>query len=192
MITDAFKEILDLKKALVEAGIPVEEWGTGKAKTINHLFDEINAGECTLVRQEGKLIRTLRSLAINVFYRTPAGNRIILVEDKQVFTDGRVRQRSLESSLGEKLVPSEIPEHVVRRTILKELGIEGVFGFTAERPWTKGPVVSLSYPGLETFYQFFAFSVDLPDEFYRPEGYVEIQRDKTTYFVWKEQLEPPM
>ncbi|MFA6602206.1 MAG: hypothetical protein WCT01_00230 [Candidatus Shapirobacteria bacterium] len=45
---------------------------------------------------------------------------------------------------------------------------------------------SQSYPGLMTRRTVHAFLLDLPNKFYREEGYQEEQPDKITYFRWQE------
>ena len=45
---------------------------------------------------------------------------------------------------------------------------------------------SFSYPGLITRYDKYTFLVNLADGEYRPEGYVEDDGKKLTYFVWEE------
>lgn len=45
---------------------------------------------------------------------------------------------------------------------------------------------SSSFPGLISRYSVSCFEVYLTSEQFNPEGYVEEQEDKTTFFVWEE------
>lgn len=45
---------------------------------------------------------------------------------------------------------------------------------------------SSSYPGLIAFYTVHTFNTILGEQEFNPEGYIEEQEDKTTYFIWEE------
>ena len=96
------------------------------------------------------------------------------------------RVRSLPCSLGEKIKAGEDPAFVAMRGIGEELGIvidtNRVTALGQEYQETE----SFSYPGLITRYDKYTFLVNLADGEYRPEGYVEDDGKKLTYFVWEE------
>ncbi len=177
----------ELLRILNEHDIPVETWGIGKAKTIEHLLNEINAGECVLKEdgETGVLARHFAFLAMNVFFQDE-GKRYKLVEEKQVFKDGRERIRNLDSSLGEKI---KVGEHdinsVIIRGIEEELGIEDSVTI-GEVHKIYEEVESMSYPGLVSKRDKYAVDIGIDKHQYKPDGYIEVQEDKTTYFVWKE------
>lgn len=174
--------------------IPVEKWGTGDAKTVEHFLKEIQDKETILVPGEnGELLRRVNVTGVNVIYVDFKGNTYRLHEEKQVFHDGRVRQRTLEASLTEKMVPGETPEEAAYRALEDELQqLTDRFG----KGWSQKlrlsefvvknvPVESPSYPGVKSEYVLHTTEVKLPFEFYRPIGYQELQKDKTNYFVWE-------
>ena len=163
--------------------VPLETWGTGDAKTLDHLLKELAAGECALSVQDGRIIRYAEGAVIDVYCNGPDGS-LKLVEDRQVFRDGRTKRRNLDTSIGEKMTPAEDPESAARRALAEELGITAPLVVTALHTRRKGPVPSVAFPGLTTIYDMHAFAVTLPRELVRPE-YVEEQEDKSTYFVWK-------
>ena len=48
----------DLRQRLAAAGIVIDSWGTGRAKTLGHLLSEIVSGEARLVEgPSGALLR---------------------------------------------------------------------------------------------------------------------------------------
>jgi len=116
-------EIENLKSLLGRYGISVDNFGKGKAKRLEDLLGEIQAGETTLVEHKNELLRLVRVAGVNVFYNDES-NRYQLVEDRQEFTDGRVRRRTdVGFSVSEKMLPNEKPEVAVRRAIKEELDI---------------------------------------------------------------------
>ena len=177
----------DVVALLVRHSIPFEQWGTVFAKTLDHLVREVAESETLLeVNGSGKLVRKVRIAYVDIYCIAPDGKRLKLVEEKQIFKDGRERRRILDGSIAEKLKATETPNHdMVQRAISEELGIE------MDVPvQTRGSRETMedspSYPGLAMQASHYYFDVELPGEHYKPEGYIEHQKDKDTYFVWKE------
>lgn len=175
----------DSLRAFLEAhSIPIQKWGKGEAKTLDHLLAEINTGEATIAVKDSRVIRMIATAAVNVYYTEGAGN-LLLVEDRQVFCDGQIRRRNLNTSLGEKVKVGEKPEEAAQRALEEELGINENLSFISESVLEKPLLPSESFPGLYVTNVLYRFDVFLPAQFYRPEGYVEYQADKTTYFIWR-------
>ena len=108
-----------------------------------------------------------------------------LVEEKQVFTDGRKRTRDIGGSIAEKLLPNEEAEKAALRAVREELQVIGDLTIRPKR--TDEEIKdSPSYPGLQTKYVRHYFETELDGKQFKPEGYTETQPDKTTFFVWKE------
>lgn len=168
-------------------GIPVESFGSGEAKTIDHLLGELRAGESQLALEGGTLVRRIEGASVIVLADAPEGRRMVLTEDHQQFSDGRVRRRRLGNSIGEKLVPGEVPEQAARRALSEELGLPGT-GRLSARGLERGRVVSTSYPGLCSENRAHRFIYELGPGEWRAGGYTERQSDKTTVFCWEEVL----
>ena len=164
--------------------VPLREWGAGEAKTIEHLLDEVNSGEAAIVEEDGTLHRVVYGAVLNVFYADGA-TTWKLKEAKQVFRDGRERVRDLDTSIGEKLKAGEDAEAGARRALAEELNIRDALPLVPKPDIVKGPVPSVSFPGLKTKYIMRVFEVFLPPALYEPKGYVEEQADKTNYYVWE-------
>jgi len=173
----------EFQNYLKNFGIPVEIWGRGDAKAVSHLMREVVDGETVLIPEDRELLRQIRCVAVNVIYRD--GKYVYkLVEDRQEFSDGRVRKRKTESSISEKIRPGEKAKKAAERAIREELGITGQVNLSGGKE-SKEIRESPSYPGLKTQYLRYNFNVKLNQDQFSPDGYVEKQDDKTTYFVWK-------
>lgn len=171
--------------------VPIEKWGIGEAKDVSHLLDEINAGETILKegrwRGEMCLFRNVRVCIVQVYYRN--GDQIFrLREDKQVFSDGRIRKREYQGSVSEKMRPRETPLASAQRALREELHIGGNITFIQGSVFEEGAHPSGSFPGIMSVFRFYHFDAFLPIEHYRKDGYVEEQADMQTYFVWEEVL----
>ena len=59
----------DLGSYLIRYGIPVNQWGKGYAKTIEHLEKEIESNECSLVDKNGTLVREIEFVMCEIFYK---------------------------------------------------------------------------------------------------------------------------
>lgn len=167
-------------------GIPVDEWGKGKAKTVDHLAKEIVEGEAILnTSKDGELVREVNVIGMDVFHKGEDGTIYRLVEDRQVFKDGREKRRELPVSMGEKIKPGEDLDIAAVRAVREELGVEGEIPVEHTKT-VSSERVSNSYPGLKGQYNEYRYSSWLTNEQFKPEGYVENQADKDVHFVWRE------
>lgn len=183
-IDPASISLAELTRYLMDHDIPVDVWGTGPAKTVGHLLKEIKSRECNLIEVDGELIREIYMVSVNVFYEDSFGT-FKLKEEKQIFKDGRAKKRSLESSLSEKIKSNEIPVDGIIRGISEELNLSISPDQVREIAKFKESRESNSFPGLSTVYNGTRFSCRLNRNQYNPNGYIEIQEDKTVYFVWE-------
>lgn len=175
-----------LRLELTRAGININDWGIGQAKTLEHLQKEIDEGEATLITNEnGEILRSIVVGGADVYYTSPENKTYRLKEEKQVFKDGRERSRDLEVALSEKMKPGEEPETAMIRGIKEELGILGDIQITELGSETEIKP-SQSYPGLRTQYKKYMYKVLLTQSQFNPIGYIEEQLDKNTYFIWEE------
>lgn len=173
-----------LAELLLDGGIDTSAWGTGSAKTIAHLHEEICEGESQMIFGSEGITRTVRVAWLDVLYCDPQGDICLLVEDRQEYNDGRKRVRDLSTSLGEKMKPDEDPTDAAIRALGEELGIDSCksLHIVGHKETTHTPD---SYPGLESNYDTYDFVAVLDDSSYKSEGYIEVQSDKTNYYLWK-------
>lgn len=184
--TEGELSVEGLMQQLAGAGIYTTEWGTGQAKTPAHLQEEIKSGETILAKDEqGRLLRTVEVGGADIYYEAPDGKKYRLIEEKQVFKDGRERRRDLGHAVSEKMKPGEDPLEAITRGIREELGIEGELNVTPSGDEVQ-VIPSPSYPGLQSKYTRHTFVATLTEGQYRPKGYIEEQADKSTFFVWQE------
>lgn len=169
-----------LSDYLIKFKIPIDVWGKGESKTIDHLLKEIIRGESVLKVDKNKLVREVKSLSIIVTHKD-----LKLVEDYQIFNDGRVRSRKMNASVAEKIDKDDKDlNYAVVRGIKEELDIDIRKDQIVRLGKIKKVRNSMSYPGMVSKMELFKFSINLDDDQFRPNGYVEVQDDKKTYFKW--------
>jgi hypothetical protein len=178
-------DLKSLEEYLLRFGIPLEKWGKGYAKTLSHLLKEIESGECTILEEGVNLLREIEFAMCEMFYHD-GKNLFKLIEEKQVFNDGRTRIRDKESSVSEKMMIGEDPLESLIRGVEEELGIILDESQIEEEGDVKKIESSQSFPGLITKYSGHNFTCFLNQNQYNPTGYVEVQKDKSTYFIWEE------
>lgn len=172
-----------ITELLRKHAINVACFGTGSAKSLENLLAEIESGEAVLVEGNSRLARKVSVLGVDVFTDI-GGTKVRLVEDRQVFNDGRVCRRSLPSSISEKLHQGEDVLEAVARALNEEVGI-GKFTLLTPTPRMRVEVEdSPSYPGILSEYTKYEVDVLIASSEYKAEGYMEVQSDKTTHFVW--------
>lgn len=160
--------------------LPLEQYGKHRAKTFDELLAEIENKECQISWEDGIPIRSIQVVNIRVY--SPAGRA--LKEDRQEFTDGRIRRRDIKG-ISEKLYAGEKPLAGAIRAMREELGLwEGLYNLENNGQCNQQSI-SPSYPGLVTWYQVFKFKAIVNEAGYQADGYAEIKQDKTTYFRWK-------
>lgn len=172
----------NLERLLTGNGVDISTWGKGSAKTLSHLLQELIKSECTIYVREGRVVRVVHALSINVLFKDE-----ILKEGYQKFKDGRIRRRKMDCSVAEKLNSDEIndADNSVSRAMAEELQIYDIKNSQIK----KGERIirsreSDSYPGTLMDITLYKYDVILKEHQYSPNGYVEHQEDKDTFFVW--------
>ena len=173
-------EVKKLMKLLSWFNIPVDKFGKGEAKSVQNLLDEINNGDCRLIISRDGIYREVFVIRAYINYKG-----LILKEDKQVFDDGRIRERNY-FHISEKIRVDEKFEEALKRAVKKELGIESKLNWENRSVGEKEDMDSLSYPMLTTRYLFFDRLIFFTDEQYKEEGYTEYKKSTgiTTHFKW--------
>ena len=179
----SFLELIELLRA---SSIDFSMWWKWKTKTLKSLYLEIKKGETILDYDENwKILRKLQVVWADIFYTSPEWIVFNLREKKQVFNDNRwVRYRKFDYSVWEKMIIGESPIEAMRRWIKEELGIMSIVDI---KEWKQDQQLwdSNSYPGLPTDHYRYWFKAILTDEQYNPDWYIEYQKDKTTFFEWR-------
>lgn len=175
----------ELKSYLSGFNIPLEKYGTGTYKTVNHLLNEIKEGETKLVEEGEELHRYVEFIGARVIYKDKDNQLWRLYETNQVFKDGRKRVRkNMPYSMAEKFKGGEDPKMGAIRGMKEELGIDiskDQFVFYN----TKVIREDGDYPGIKSIHKGHEFLVILNDDQFDPDGYIERQPDKNVYFGWK-------
>ena len=173
--------MMNLAQLLLENGINIDNWSHDRGnKTITDLQTEIELGESSLESIDGTLARIVKVVKIVVNVRL--GDReFILVEDKQIFFTGAMRQRGIEN-LSEKIKPDETPVQAAYRALKEEIGLDfdGEILPQGEETHQQN---SPSYPGLNSCYQMFNYQIILTIADLDRIRFSEVQQDKISLFT---------
>lgn len=179
------RNLRQLEAMLNSAGVSVAAWGTGEAKDLAALWREMEDGETRLIEEAGRVVRCIRAVNIYVLYLAPDDKLYELKEIRQVFSDGRERERKLNCSISEKGKPTEDAEVTARRALKEELGINAAIRLRLLGS-EQHERISHSYPGLPTRAEIITFCVHFSGREYDPRGYVEKSRELTSFFSWRQ------
>lgn len=177
-------EYLDFIAMLKDHGVDTDLYGTGTYKTLGHLFQEMKEGETELTSENGSLVRRVQFVGARILYKKD-GAWLRLFEEKQIFKDGRERRRTnMPYSAAEKFKSGEDPKEVIVRGMKEELNIDiSADQFTF---YNRNEISENSdYPGIKSYHIGYEFLVVLDESQYLEEGYIERQKDKDVYFVWR-------
>jgi ADP-ribose pyrophosphatase YjhB (NUDIX family) len=178
---------MSLAQILIDNGIDIALWSHDRSnKTIADLQAEIEAGESQLESIDGTLTRIVRVATVSVNVRI--GEKLfLLVEDKQIFFTGAIRQRQWKI-LAEKLYPDENPISAARRVLQEEIGLDyqGEFISLDSRVQQEN---SPSYPGLNSIYHTFNYQIFLTEEDLKAIRFVEVRGNKISLFTLEEVLD---
>jgi len=147
IIVNQFTDIYALETWLSHYGIDFKVWGENSSKSLNHLWQELQAGEVQL--KENPPLRLVE--VVQIIIRREA---TVLVEAEQEFFNGQRRYRNQPPS--EKIKPGETVQDAACRCLQEELALpQEAFGL---RPETHRQYQistnSISYPGLPSQYNF--------------------------------------
>lgn len=170
-------------KQLLQRHVDFTRFGIGSAKKLTDLLEEVEKGETILLEENGRLVRQVSVVTINVFVDVN-GDLYRLVEDRQVFDDGRLRRRNLPSSISEKLHRDEDVLIAISRALKEEIGVSEFTILTSAPSTSVEKKESSSYPGIVSYYALTKMDVLIALSEYKAEGYQETENDLTTYFVW--------
>lgn len=161
-------------------------------KGAESLWKEIQAGETVMELKDGLLRRKISVVSICCYHSTSQGQRLRLIEERQVLKSGEERRRG-QPFVAEKVKPGETAQAAALRGLKEELEVSGPeIVVTPIEPNSDNGLKksaqedSRSFPGLTTFYERLYFQTEIPEKHYRPEGYIEkTPEGTTTYFVWQ-------
>eukprot|EP00746_Dinoflagellata_sp_MGD_P074546 gnl/MRDRNA2_/MRDRNA2_30098_c0_seq1.p1 gnl/MRDRNA2_/MRDRNA2_30098_c0~~gnl/MRDRNA2_/MRDRNA2_30098_c0_seq1.p1 ORF type:complete len:1555 (-),score=280.63 gnl/MRDRNA2_/MRDRNA2_30098_c0_seq1:277-4941(-) len=154
-----FETLSDLEKKLQDHGIDTSKFGQGSAKSVEALYNDIQADQtCALeTDSKGSLKRVVSLVKIPLIAQDTSGTWYQLISNKQFLPDGRQRQRRDE--LARMIKPGEVWQECLTEVIADQLKLkENVvqrqirFDFQGYK-YTENEVLSPGYPGLVTLYR---------------------------------------
>ena len=151
------------------SGVDTARFGVGDAKSLDDLAEEVARGEATVTLdpRTGAPLRSVRVLQL--LLRDAAGR--VLVEARQEWSDGRVRERG--TPLSEKMLGGESWRDAAPRAVAEELGSALAPGYELvvdEATLRVRNVArdSVSYPGLPSLYAMHAVEARPPADAWPP------------------------
>jgi ADP-ribose pyrophosphatase YjhB (NUDIX family) len=147
MIVNQFANIHALETWLGKYGINYEMWGHNSNKSLDNLWQELEAGEVQL--KDNPPLRVVDVVQIII-----RRNDTILVEAEQEFFNGQRRHRNQPPS--EKVKPGETIQETAYRCLQEELGLtpERIVLQLESLKHHQTNTNSISYPGLPSQYNF--------------------------------------
>lgn len=129
-----------LERWLIERQMPLNRWGRADAKSVSHLWNELQAGECQLLDGPPLRVVTIATVWVRWEWRC-------LFEIAQEWADGRTRAR--QSPPSDKMHRGEPLRDAVLRCLWEELGVPAedvtildqpplVAWWSGNRPATRG------------------------------------------------------
>jgi hypothetical protein len=148
------ESIQQLEIWLTSKGIDTSQWGTGAAKSLQDLWNEIASGDAYLEDNPPQRVLNIVDVVVH------CGNRV-LVEHEQQLSDGRTRYRGLP--LSEKMKPGESPVEAAIRGLNEELQVRSSDVKVLNASLQPQPIhrESRSFPGLQTKYQIYKIEVEV-------------------------------
>lgn len=187
-----WKKVGELTKFLEGSSVSIDNYWNQGNKTVSQLLEEIQLWETLLYvdTDTQKVIREIKVLNINVLY-----NNLKLKEDYQMIKDedwnenGIRRDRDhLDAWVSEKIHAGEDIRAAIKRGVQEELDVILDDSQVNEYVETSKEKESPSYPWILTIYRILTTTVTLKSNQYNPDGYIEEQPDKNTYFVWENRI----
>lgn len=159
-IVNQFVDIHALEAWLGKYEINYEEWGNSSSKSLNNLWQELEAGEVQL--KDNPPLRVVDVVQIII-----RRGELILVEAEQEFFNGQRRFRKQPPS--EKIKPGEDLQEAACRCLQEELSVppENISLHLESHQQHQTNTNSFSYPGLPSQYNFHLLEADvagLPEE----------------------------
>jgi hypothetical protein len=175
------KKVIEL---LEKFGINYSSWtANDRSKHLNNLVKEYEALECTLEVIDGKLIRVLRVVEVEIL---SPDKKFRLIETHRVLRNGTVLEAHHDLLSG-KVMFGEAIFKAIRREIREEIlgGLLAPINSIYRTTVTIQPISeSKSYPGLLSQRTVYSFLWNMPQSLFKPEGYREIKPRLTVFFEW--------
>ena len=142
-----FANVQTLEAWLKKNGIRCDKWGVNGSKSLNNLWQELEAGEVQLT--DPPPLRVVNVVQIIIRWE-----EYILVEAEQEFFNGQHRFRNQPPS--EKIKPGETIQEAAFRCLQEELGVppeRSILKMESHQQHQTN-TNSISYPGLPSQYNF--------------------------------------
>ena len=184
----------DLDDLLEGYGVETYKWGKKGFKSKEILLEEVKKQTSELFIKDGKsIIRKVRSVGINLFYKLPLQNGSTLTmnlrevmrvkrDEDGNFVSKNILKRYFETSTGKKLEINEDATEGALECLKTKLNLAPVElinkrSFHLER-------LSSSFPDLESIYEAHEFDVYINSSQFLPSGYCYESKRTLTILDW--------
>lgn len=150
------------RRGIIREGIFKPLMEGQRTKTVADLFREVKSGECFLIEKGDALVRRLTVVRLFVYRKMADGSRQVLTEKRQLFPDGKKRERNI-NALSEKIGPDDLPGEGLRKLLREEAPFVNAVDTCSLGSKSKEEV-SPSYTGFNSEYVFHDYEVVLPED----------------------------
>lgn len=179
------KDIQELENILRENDVDFSKWGKFYKGMLKYLFKQIEIGESVFYKtKDNNLLRKTKVSVANVYYKKE-NKKYKLKEKEQIFFNFKKQAKKHKSSISETARPNEHPKECILRGLKEELGIKSEV-VLKQIDQEKIIEESFSFPTVKTEREVTRFDVFLNDSQYKKRGYVDVEANIKSIFVWEE------
>ncbi len=167
--------------------IPWKSWGSGTSRTLDDLFAYHERDRLYFRETESKLVIDVHAVIVIVRHRYRR-RWLELYEDRQEFPDRHVLRRTNFNGIAETMRRREARLTAAHRCLSEELHFCDPSEYRLSGCITvehRDPVPSEKWPGLWAAYHRHMFDCVINRSLFKPDGYVEHEKNRRIYFKWK-------
>ena len=178
-----FDNIEHLQRKRNKYGIDPSNWRNGVK--VESLYKDWKKGECTFDKDQIGILRKARVVSVHCFHINQKGEKLRLVEEKQIWQNGTICNRGYKF-VSETVTSLETIEDAAKRARKEELQLDDPELQFERMPDQDENKInnSTTYTGLRTHYLVYHFKTEIPLRLFK-ESYKEVEDNVTTIFTWE-------
>ncbi len=184
------KSVEELRTLLEQYGVDLGKWDAFSVELDKNLYNMLVSKEAGLIDLGGKLFLTMRVACVNVWYESE-GSKFVLYEEKIVMQGEGGGKRVLDRKKGwgitEKVKFGEDPVEAAVRGVGEEIGVKVLPKQLTNYRCEEKELETRAFPTLYASYKFHIYDLVLSGKEVHPNGYIEVDGNKTSYFKWRKE-----